>query len=384
MPPAAHRPLAVFADDWGRHPSSCQHLARHLLARREVVWVNTLGTRPPRLDRATAGRAAGKLAGWFLPKKLAAPRADGPAPRVLSPKMWPSFRSRAARLANRELLVRALKPAFAALPEPPVILTTLPIVADLVGRLPAARWVYYCVDDFSVWPGYDGATMGRLERELVPKMDACVAVSETLVSHLKSLGADATLLTHGVDLDAWRAPVDAGPPPEWAGVGGPVALFWGVIDRRLDVEFVRRIAAESGATLVLVGPREDPDPALDSVPNVVVRPAVPFARLPALAQRAAVLVMPYADLPVTRAMQPLKMKEYLATGRPAVVRRLPATSPWADALDVASTAGEFARLVRERIISGLPPAQAAARERLRDEGWAAKAAVLEAILFPGA
>jgi hypothetical protein len=35
--------------------------------------------------------------------------------------------------------------------------------------------------------------------------------------------------------------------------------------------------------------------------------------------------MPYADLAATRAMQPLKLKEYLATGRPVVVRDLPAT-----------------------------------------------------------
>ena len=42
-------------------------------------------------------------------------------------------------------------------------------------------------------------------------------------------------------------------------------------------------------------------------------------------------------------MQPLKLKEYLATGRPAVVRDLPATRDWADCLDLACTPEEFAR-----------------------------------------
>ena len=68
---------------------------------------------------------------------------------------------------------------------------------------------------------------------------------------------------------------------------------------------------------------------------------MPFEELPRLAREAGVLVMPYADLPVTRAMQPLKLKEYLATGRPVVVRDLPATRPWADCLDLADTAEEF-------------------------------------------
>jgi len=52
---------------------------------------------------------------------------------------------------------------------------------------------------------------------------------------------------------------------------------------------------------------------------------------------ADVIIMPYADRPVTRAMQPLKLKEYLATGKPVVVRNLPATRGWTDCLDLADT-----------------------------------------------
>src|SRR5438094_4010940 len=52
--------LLVFADDWGRHPSSCQHLIRHTLGRYDVYWVNTIGTRTPRLDWATLTRGLEK------------------------------------------------------------------------------------------------------------------------------------------------------------------------------------------------------------------------------------------------------------------------------------------------------------------------------------
>ena len=388
-------PLVVFADDWGRHPSSCQHLVRHLLPGRQVVWVNTIGTRPPRLDWGTAKRVAGKLGEWFgwsRDRKGAAAGRPGelvgspaaaplrsrlqPEPTVVAPKMWPSFASTATRRLNRTLLVRALRPVFESLPEPPVVVTTLPLVADLPGRLPAARWVYYCVDDFSVWPGYDGATMLRMERDLVPHLSAAVAVSDTLVAHLHALGVSATLLTHGVDLDRWQAPA-ADPPAELAGLAGPITLFWGVIDRRLDLAFVRHLGEHVPGTLLLVGPREDPDPALFAIPNVAVRPAVPFDRLPQLAAHVAVLVMPYADAPVTRAMQPLKLKEYLATGRPAVVRDLPSTRPWADACDVAATPEAFTAAVLARLADGVPDAQRLARGRLASESWATKAMAFE-------
>ena len=53
--------LVVFADDWGRHPSSCQHLVGGLVDRFDVLWVNTIGTRPPRLSVEDAGKAVGRL-----------------------------------------------------------------------------------------------------------------------------------------------------------------------------------------------------------------------------------------------------------------------------------------------------------------------------------
>ncbi len=391
MTRSAARPLLVFADDWGRHPSSCQHLIRHLMPRRDVVWVNTIGTRPPRLDWGTVKRVAGKLREWVranpererrgrkrneLESYPVAHAPGSPQPRVVAPKMWPSFKSRLARRLNRALLLRALTPVVERLPQPPVVITTLPLVADLVGRLPVHGWVYYCVDDFSVWPGYDGATMLRMERDLVPKMDCVIAVSDTLVKHLATFGKSAHLLTHGVDLDHWRRPTT--PPPEFANLTPPFVVFWGVIDRRMDLAFVRHLSANlSAGTIVLVGPREDPDPELLRLPRVTVLPPIAYERLPDIAAATSVLMMPYIDAPVTHAMQPLKLKEYIATGKPAVVRSLPSTKLWDDCVDLAETPEAFTQLVNARLANGLPEEQRQARTRLEAEGWAEKAIQLE-------
>ncbi|MDB5311384.1 MAG: tuaH 1 [Gemmataceae bacterium] len=381
-------PLIVFADDWGRHPSSCQHLVSHLLPRRPVVWVNTIGTRPPRLNWSTVARGIEKLKQWARtkpepssPPRVGAGRGEGVSPHILNPAMWPSFRSRVGRGLNRRLLTRVLRPVAEAMPRPPVVVATIPLVADLVGAVPAARWVYYCVDDFGVWPGLDGRTIRGMEAELVAKVDTVVAVSQTLQAHVAKLGKPSHLLTHGVDLDHFRSPVEPDAP---AWVGGlsefatPLVVFWGVIDRRTDLAFVRRLGeAMTEGTILLVGPQDDPDPELFRFPRVRTLPPIPYADLPVLAARAAVLVMPYADLPVTRAMQPLKLKEYLATGKPVVVRKLPATELWADCLDAADTPDGFASTVLDRLRTGVPDAQRAARARLDAEGWAAKAEEFE-------
>jgi glycosyltransferase involved in cell wall biosynthesis len=400
----ALRPLVVFADDWGRHPSSCQHLIGKLLNHREIVWVNTIGTRPPRLDFSTAKRVMGKLKEWGkrngeptalavggspqqlttgeqsqsragLPIEPPTANAVG-SPRILAPKMWPSFKSNMARSLNKKLLLRALRPIFASMPQPPNVITTLPLVADLVGELPAHRWTYYCVDDFSVWPGYDGETMLRMERDLVPKVQEIVAVSETLVKHISSFNREAHLLTHGVDLDHWRKPTTD--VPELANLAQPLVVFWGVIDRRMDLSFVKALCEKlKDGTLVLIGPQEDPDPELLKLPRVKLLPPMPFAKLPSIAKAASVLVMPYIDAPVTRAMQPLKLKEYLATGKPVVVRSLPSTLLWKDCCDVCETAEAFAEKVNQRIAEGTAVNQQVNRGRLDDEGWAEKAKLFE-------
>lgn len=364
--------LLVFSDDWGRHPSSCQHLVRRLLEEYRVWWVNTIGMRPPGLDPATLRRGWEKLRHWFRPGSDSTALPTNL--RVLNPPMWPWFTRPRDRWINRKLLLRQLVPRVTSCDRPVVAVTTLPLVAELIEELPVVRWVYYCVDDFSQWPGVDQVAVEEMEEQLVRRADVLISASRTLQDRLAGLGRPSYLLTHGVDLDHWTGTADSDSRAPWEGLERPLVVFWGLIDRRMDVDFVHRLAGDvSRGTILLVGPEADPDPALYRAGRVARLPGIPYEELPALAHAAAVLVMPYADLPVTRAMQPLKLTEYLATGRPVVVRDLPAAADWADALDTASTAEEFSRAVVRRLATGLPESQATARGRLQYESWAEKA-----------
>jgi hypothetical protein len=366
----------VFADDWGRHPSSCQHLMARLIDRYRVFWVNTIGTRRPSLDLATLSRGWEKTRQWL--RRLGAPPATPANPLVLNPKMWPWFATSYGRWLNQRLLVRQLTRVLRRLPEAPVAVTTVPVVADLVGVLPVRRWVYYCVDDFGEWPGLDQATLKRMEDRLLARADTIIAVSETLQERLASKHRDSALLTHGVDLERWLPPQGGERLPELQGLEPPFIVFWGMVDRRMDLAFVRQLASDlDQGTVLLVGPAANPDPELCACPRVRRLPPMDFARLPHLAREAAVLIMPYADLPVTRAIQPLKLKEYLATGKPGVVTDLPATREWGDCLDLVASPEEFSRKVRLRLRSGLPRDQHLARSRLVHESWAAKASAFE-------
>jgi glycosyltransferase involved in cell wall biosynthesis len=377
--PTRHRPsLLVFADDWGRHPSSCQHLIHNLLDRYEVYWVNTIGTRRPALDLATLRRALGKLRTWTTKSSKHTKRELPPHLHLLNPPMWPWFRSRFDRFLNRRLLLRVLLPVLRSLPAPCYAVTTIPLVADLIGAMPVQRWIYYCVDDFGEWPGLDQATLQQMETCLLSHIDRVIVVSETLRDKLQRRGRTVSLLTHGVDVEHWTATGARQSIPALEGAQRPWIVFWGITDRRMEVRFVTRLAGDlQRGTIVLAGPQGDYDPVLRKTDRVLSLGPLPYELLPQLAREAAVLIMPYADLAVTRAMQPLKLKEYLATGKPAVVRDLPATREWSDCLDLAATPESFSDAVRLRLATGLPEEQRRARARLAAESWAAKARLFE-------
>ena len=378
--------LVVFSDDWGRHPSSCQHLVKQLLPSYRVLWVNTIGTRAPRMDMATFRRVREKVRQWSMSE----PRPDDTDAvdlhhnlRVVNPRMWPWFSKSYDRRLNSFLLNRQLASLIEALPQPVTAITTLPITADLCGQLPVSKWLYYCVDDFGEWPGLDGDTLRLMDVQMIRGADEIVAVSQTLQRFIASQGRQSRLLTHGVDLDYWE---DVKPDADQSkllpnNLEGPLVVFWGVVDQRLDIDILIALSQRmQRGNIVLIGPQQDPDERLQNLPNVHLTGSRPFRALPQIANKADVLVMPYADLPVTRAMQPLKMKEYLATGKPVVVSRLPAVEEWQDCLDICQDPEDFAATVMSRIQSDVPTDQHIARQRLQHETWKSKAVELQQCL----
>jgi glycosyltransferase involved in cell wall biosynthesis len=259
--------------------------------------------------------------------------------------------------------------------------TTVPLVAELVGVLPVERWIYYCVDDLSQWPGLDKTSLQSLEEELVRRVDAVVVASERLAERISLMGRSASLLTHGVDLDHWaRSSGDS--IRQLERLPRPLIVFWGLVDRRLEVPWLQLLSEDlKSGSIVLVGPTNDPDHTIESMARVIRIGALEYRDLPRVAQLASVLIMPYADLPGTRSMQPLKLKEYLATGKPCVVSALPAVEEWQDACDVVATAEDFSQRVLKRLETGLPAPQVAARARLVHESWQRKAQIFERILL---
>ena len=88
--------------------------------------------------------------------------------------MYPGFRRSWQRRINARLISYRVNQELGLRVEKErrIAITTIPIVADLIGQIDVDRWVYYCVDDFSVWPGLDGPVMKAMENQLIEGLTA--------------------------------------------------------------------------------------------------------------------------------------------------------------------------------------------------------------------
>ncbi len=364
----------VFSDDWGRHPSSCQFLFREIAKREPVLWVNTIGMRPPHFDWATVERGLEKCREWLL--GIRQQHAGFETPELLTvfaPIMWPWFRSTLDRRLNRIMLLRQLRRYLLDSNYFTVGVATVPVMADCMEELPVDRWVYYCVDDWDHWPGIDSKAVRRLEEKTLERVDCVIAASLALVDKMERYGHKANFLPHGFDERNWfRSTLS--PAEQLVDLERPIVLHWGLISDLIDTELVRELSRQmSQGTICLVGRDYTSNGTLRSINRVCRLPPVAPREIPRLAAAADVLVMLYRVTENTLASQPLKLLEYLASGKPAVVPAIPANLAWQDALDVAVNHEDFIQKVLLRIQTGLPPEQQQARCRLADYTWSKQA-----------
>jgi UDP-galactopyranose mutase len=130
-------------------------------------------------------------------------------------------------------------------------------------------------------------------------------------------------------------------PPIKKGIDSPRLGYFGVIDERMDVELIRRIAdARPSWQIVMVGPIVKIDPTtLPTRPNIHYLGQKSYEELPRYLSGWDDALMPFAENDSTRFISPTKTLEYLAGGRPIV------STPIADVVDQYGALGlvEIAR-----------------------------------------
>ena len=219
------------------------------------------------------------------------------------------------------------------------------------------RLVYDCMDEHTGF-GTHGACTEEDERKLIAEADLVLVTSRPLLDKVARARPDALRLPNAADAERFEnLPVRGASP--LARLARPVVGYYGAISAWFDVAAVAEASRRHPEwSFALVGDTAGASlESLDGRPNVHRFGEVPYDKLPAFVAGFDVCTIPFERTPLTEATNPVKLYEYLATGKPIVARRLPELEPFAEVVTLYDASADFTaaleRAVREEGAAGL-------------------------------
>jgi len=183
--------------------------------------------------------------------------------------------------------------------------------------------VYDITDDWALVPSFsekERNLIARQDRRLCARADLVIVCSEALERSRIPRSKRVLLLPNGVDA-AHYAGVMRGANAN--GLPRPVFGYTGTLHRdRIDAGLLVRLARSfPEGSVVLVGP-DHLDPrtrtALAAEKNMHLAGPAPYAEIPGKMAGFDVCIVPHVMTPFTESLNPIKLWEYLASGKPVV------------------------------------------------------------------
>ncbi|MCU0606093.1 MAG: glycosyltransferase [Candidatus Edwardsbacteria bacterium] len=360
---------------WERNRYSKHHLMSRLARKNRVVFVDP--PRPLGAQLRDSGPAA--LAGRVW-------RPDGEDLTVLSPSRlpWTDRYDFVVNTADPWYFVTQINRALGRYdPRKLVLFLGNPWHTNLLEAYPgAACTIYHCSDDFpSLFDGPFRQRLAERERTLARAADLVLAVSPPLRGRWRRENHRTHLFPNAVDELFFRPQRE---PGELAGLPRPIVGFAGSIDERLDLDLVRATAERLGRmTFVFIGPIAPAVQrrwaAVAGRPNVRYLGSKPWDRLPGYLQAFDCCIMPLVRDEFNLARCPLKLYEYLASGK-RVVTTLPVEPRLSSAVTAATTARAFAQGVANAAMRRSVAAPAKARKLVAHDTWDERAGLLSRLI----
>jgi glycosyltransferase involved in cell wall biosynthesis len=344
---------------------------RRLAEENHVIWVNWHASRIPSIGLNDLRTITGKLR-----QIRRGPLEATEQITVVTPPQLPLPGSEWARKINASLVQRSIRSILRRLPKRPVQLWSFaPDIAELVGSFDEELVLYYCVDAFGEFPGYDRDLIEQLETALIRKSDVVLTTSQPLFEAKQPLHPNVHLVQHGVDHTRLsRAVHENLPIPEdLLALPKPVFGFVGVVGEWVDLQMVANLARmRPDASIAMIGPAAISKAPLADLPNVYWLGARNHEALPCYLRGFDVGLIPFCKVPLTHHANPIKLYEYLAAGVPVVSTSLPAVREVPGSVWLADDLQTFVRSCDEALANNQFEARATRSELMAAESWTAR------------
>lgn len=370
--------ISLALDQWGNNWKSRHQILTRLAKHFEVTWLNPA---PGWRDAVRARRLLSReTTPAGLPSGFVVRDSSPLTPVVYSPRMIGdalfSARLRSTRAALKRRGCRR--------------------IVLYVWHVDFAKALDRVQHDWSVYHIYDEYSHSEIERpldhaedRLIRAVDQVITVSPTMFERKGTLNPNRVLLTNGVDYDAFARPVPE--PDDLRDIPRPRIGYAGVVKRQLDWDLISELVARRPDwSFVFAGARAPHSDITETLDRLTKMPNVRFLGMKAVHELAHypqhfdVCVMPYRENDYTKYIYPLKLNEYLASGRPVVSIPLPALAGFERHVTVARGPDAWERAIQTSLQDGSDAQRRAERQaEARGHDWSTIADDIAALIRRG-
>lgn len=237
----------------------------------------------------------------------------------------------------------------------PILWTYNPFSESLIGKLGERFAVYECVDELSAAKGLvRKEAVQELEKRLIHKVLLMIVTHENLYRSKHTMARNICLIPNAAEVEHFkRASLCETPVAvEMQAIPQPIIGFLGTIQYWVDFDLLRFLAIERPQwSFVLIGPkgRLARVEKIENLPNVYLLGRKRYEDLPFYLKAFNVCLNPYVVDTTAMNCSPLKLYEYLATGKPVVSVDMPEARKFDGSVRIGQDYQEILRLLEYAI-----------------------------------
>jgi len=356
--------------DWWYHNRGHYDLQmmREFSAEVPVLYINSIGMRVPRVGEGSMFLSRVKRKFKSLSRGLT--RINDRF-AVFSPAVLPG--QRLGALTRKTLPLQASLAARRLGITKPLVWVACPPARVAALSMRRSGLIYQRTDRFEAFKGVNAEAIRADDVALKQHADLTLFCSGLLHQNESGECRHPLFVDHGVDFDAFsRAGAGAEFPADVANLKRPLIGFIGGIDSHTfdPALFLQVAKLLPDMHFALIGACSLPQGWCE-LPNVSLLGQRPYQQVPGYMAACDVLIMPWVNSDWIKACNPVKLKEYLAVGRPVVTTWFDEVRKYQDLVRIGADAQSFANAIREAIARPVSPE--IGRARVCDQTWTAKA-----------
>jgi glycosyltransferase involved in cell wall biosynthesis len=257
--------------------------------------------------------------------------------------LWGDSRSSLVRALNRLILSAAVRRHASSNGmggKRRVLWFYYPTFGTLAGHLDEDFVVYDIQDEYSAFSWFPRDTVQR-EQSLLTRCDLVFTGTLQLWKRKKQYNPNMFFVQCGVESDHFRKALngDTEIPHDMAGIAKPVFGYFGLVDARVDMGMLEAVASRRPDwTFVLIGPCH----VEKRSPNILLTGRREYNELPAYLKAFDICMIPFVMNANTKNLNPTKLLEYFASGRPVISAPIPdVVDLYSHLVEIAATPEEF-------------------------------------------